>query len=83
MTPFFEGSCATVGGMIAGPPGLAIGGAIGGCLAYIFGEGKFRPVSHVIMYEMKEEEKQQLVASVQNIIHNLDAGDALEVSFSR
>ena len=69
-----------MGGLIAGPPGLAFGGAVGGCLAYILGEGKFKPVSHVIMYEMKEEDKHQLVQSVQSIINNLDAGDALEVN---
>jgi alpha-galactosidase/6-phospho-beta-glucosidase family protein len=43
------------------------------------GDGKFKPVSHVIMYDMKDEDQKQLVASVENLIRNLDAGDALEM----
>jgi len=70
------GSIASVGGVILGPPGLAIGGAIGGIIATIWAGNTFRPVSQVIV-EMRDSDKQRLAAAVQNIVSNLDAGDAM------
>ena len=59
--------------------GLAIGGAIGGCIAYVLGDGKFKPVSNVIMYEMRDEDRLELARSVQNIVSELDAADAMNM----
>jgi len=73
------GSACTIGGMILGPSGLAIGGAIGGCIAYILGDGKFKPVSNVILYEMRTEDRLKLVESVSNIVRDLDASDAMQL----
>lgn len=73
------GAACTIGGVLLGPPGLAIGGAIGGCLAYVFGNGKFRPVSDVIMHDMRNEDRQQLVHSVQRILADLDPADAMHL----
>ena len=71
-------SCA-VGGLIAGPPGLAVGGAVGGCLAaYVTGDS-FKPLSTVILYEMEPIDQNALVQAVTNITQNIDAMDALEL----
>ena len=46
------GACA-LGGLVLGPPGLAIGGAVGGGIAYCLAKDKFKPLLHVILYEMR------------------------------
>ena len=71
-------SCA-VGGLIAGPPGLAVGGAVGGCLAAYVTSDSFKPLSTVILYEMKPIDQNALVQAVTNITQNIDAMDALEL----
>ena len=71
-------SCA-VGGLIAGPPGLAVGGAAGGCLAAYLAGNSFKPLSAVILYEMKHIDQKALVEAVQNIIQNVDVMDAMEL----
>ena len=73
------GTACTVGGIILGPVGLALGGAVGGFVAYLLGDGKFKPVSNVIMHEMRDEERQQLATSVRNIVADLDATDAVQL----
>ena len=71
-------SCA-VGGLIAGPPGLAVGGAVGGCLAAYVTSESFKPLSTVILYEMEPIDQNALVQAVTNITKNIDAMDALEL----
>jgi len=73
------GTACTIGGVLLGPPGLAIGGAIGGCIAYVIGDGKFKPVSRVITHEMKSEDREQLVNSVHTILADLDATDGMQM----
>lgn len=73
------GAACTIGGVLLGPPGLAIGGAIGGCLAYVLGNGKFTPVSDVIKHDMRPEDRQELVRSVERITADLDAADAMHL----
>ena len=58
---------------------LFILGAIGGCIAYVIGNGKFKPVSRVITHEMKTEDRQQLVNSVHTILADLDATDGMQM----
>ena len=71
-------SCA-VGGLLAGPPGLAVGGAAGGCIAAYLGANKFKPLSTVILYDMKPVDQRALVDAVRNIIQNVDIMDAVEL----
>ena len=71
-------SCA-VGGLIAGPPGLAVGGAAGGCLAAYLAGNSFKPLSAVILYDMKPIDQKGLVDAVQNVIQNVDVMDAMEL----
>ena len=73
------GISCTVGGLIAGPPGLAVGGAAGGCLAAYFAGNSFKPLSTVILYEMKPVDQRALVNAVTKIIQNLDVMDAVEL----
>jgi len=73
------GVVCTLGGMIFGPVGLALGGTLGGIYSYIKSDGKFKPVSHVIMYEMDEFQKAQLADSVQTILQDVDATDAMQI----
>ena len=71
-------SCA-IGGLVGGPPGLAVGGAAGGCLAAYWAGNSFKPLSTVILYEMQPIDQKALVDAVQNIIQNVDAMDAMEL----
>ena len=71
-------SCA-VGGLIGGPRGLAVGGAAGGCLAAYLAGNSFKPISTVILYEMKPVDQRALVEAVKSIIPNVDVMDAVEL----
>lgn len=71
-------SCA-VGGLLAGPPGLAVGGAAGGCLAAYLAGNSFKPLSIVILYDMKPVDQRALVDAVTKIIQNVDAMDVIEL----
>lgn len=73
------GTICTIGGLILGPVGLALGGAIGGVLAYVKSDGKFKPASQVILYEMNAEDQRELVTSVKNILKELDATDVVQL----
>jgi len=69
------GVATTVGGIVAGPPGLLIGGAVGGLLAYKTA-GDFRPVSQVIK-DMNAHDRQLLYDAMKDIINNLAIDDYL------
>lgn len=69
------GVATTVGGIVAGPPGLLIGGAVGGLLAYKTA-GDFRPVSQVIK-DMNAHDRQLLYNAMKDIIDNLAIDDYL------
>ena len=69
------GVATTVGGLVAGPPGLLIGGALGGLLAY-GSAGNFKPVSQVIK-DMNAHERQLLYNAMRDIVENLNIDDYL------
>jgi len=71
------GGVAGIGGLVLGPVGLALGGTVGGCLAAYMGHGKFKPLAKVIMEDIKDDQKLQLVNAVRGVMGNLDAGDAV------
>eukprot|EP00090_Calanus_glacialis_P016847 TRINITY_DN26376_c0_g1_i2.p1 TRINITY_DN26376_c0_g1~~TRINITY_DN26376_c0_g1_i2.p1 ORF type:complete len:141 (-),score=43.94 TRINITY_DN26376_c0_g1_i2:183-605(-) len=71
------GGVAGIGGLVLGPIGLALGGSIGGCLAAYMGQGKFKPLALVIMEDIKDEQRVQMVNAVRAIVDNIDAGDAM------
>lgn len=67
------GVTTTIGGLIAGPAGLLVGGAVGGMLAYK-SAGNFKPVSQVIN-DMNAHERQLLYDATKDIIDNLSIED--------
>ena len=69
------GVATTVGGLLIGPPGLLIGGALGGILAY-WNSRKFKSVSQVIN-DMNTSQKQALFDAMKDIIGSLNSGDYL------
>lgn len=69
------GATTFVGGLLMGPPGLAVGGTVGGLLAYS-NSGNFRPVSKVLM-ELPEKKKDYLIQNFSSIVSNLKATDAI------
>ena len=52
---------------------------LGGIVSYLKSDGKFKPVSHVIMYEMEDLQREQLAESVQNILNEVDASDVMQI----
>ena len=72
------GVTTTVGGFIAGPIGLALGGTLGGLLAYATSE-PYKPVSEVVMHEMRPIDQEKLVTAVRNIVESVDIQDAIEL----
>lgn len=67
------GITTTVGGLVAGPPGLMVGGIIGGALAYNTAED-FKPVSQIIN-NLNAYERQLLYDYMKDIIDNLTVDD--------
>ena len=73
------GTACALGGMVAGPPGMAIGGALGGCAAAAFASSNMRPLSQVINSDMPVERKDELVDSVRSILTGVEVTDAMEL----
>lgn len=72
------GATSAVGGLVLGPLGLAIGGTVGGLIAYATAE-PYKPVSQVIMYDMQPLDQEKLVDAVRNIVEGVDIQDAVEL----
>ncbi len=70
------GTAATVGGLLMGPAGLAVGGAAGGCAAAYIAKDSFKPISRVIAEDLTPAQRNQLVDSVRITISNVNATDA-------
>ena len=69
------GVTTTIGGLIAGPAGLLVGGALGGVLAYA-SAGDFKRVSQVIK-EMNPRQRQLLYDAMRDIVDNLAIQDCV------
>ena len=65
------GGVAGLGGLLLGPLGLALGGAVGGCLAAWRAQGNFKPVMEVILYDLRQEQRERMVESVRTVLANL------------
>ncbi|KAG9261195.1 hypothetical protein AMEX_G26183 [Astyanax mexicanus] len=65
------GGGAFVGGLLAGPVGIAAGGAVGGLLGMWMTSGQFKPVPGIIR-ELSPQQKQKLYSDIMAILETLD-----------
>ncbi|KAJ9584244.1 hypothetical protein L9F63_021406 [Diploptera punctata] len=70
------GGAAVLGGLLLGPPGLALGGIVGGCTAAAMSNNKFKSVPRVIAEDMTSAQRDSLARSVYNVLQNLRIEDA-------
>jgi len=71
------GAASAITGFILGPIGLAIGGTLGGLLAYGLSE-PYQPISEVVLH-MRPIDQEKLVTAVRRITDSLDVQDAIEL----
>ncbi|KFQ21132.1 PREDICTED: protein C19orf12 homolog [Merops nubicus] len=69
------GATAFIGGLMGGPPGIAVGGAFGGLLGAWMASGQFRPVPDILM-ELPPAERQRLCREASAILRQLHWADA-------
>ncbi|KAL7406442.1 hypothetical protein ABVT39_019792 [Epinephelus coioides] len=72
------GGTAFVGGLLGGPPGIAVGGAIGGLFGSWLTSGQFRPLPQILM-ELPPTQQKKLCDDVMAILGNLDWTDAAQL----
>ncbi|XP_037001045.2 protein C19orf12 homolog [Artibeus jamaicensis] len=70
--------CAGIGTLFAGPPGLAVGGAVGGLLGTWMSSGQFQPVPQILM-ELPPTEQQKLYNEFMAIVRDLDWTDVVQL----
>ncbi|NXB03013.1 CS012 protein, partial [Cnemophilus loriae] len=71
------GVSAFVGGVLGGPPGIAVGGALGGLVGWKT-SGQFKSVPQILI-ELPATEKQKLCDEAMAVIRNLDWTDAAQL----
>ena len=71
------GCVAGLAGLLLGPIGLALGGAVGGAMAAVYAKDKFRPLHQVITEEMTQHQRDRMVECLRNVLTNIEATDAL------
>ncbi|XP_029780860.1 protein C19orf12 homolog [Suricata suricatta] len=73
------GAMAFAGGMVGGPPGIAVGAVFGGLLRAWMTSHQFKPISQIIM-ELPPVEQRKLFNQVTTIIGHLDWMDAEQLT---
>ncbi|XP_007474865.1 protein C19orf12 homolog isoform X1 [Monodelphis domestica] len=73
------GAVAFVGGLVGGPPGIALGGTVGGLLGAWMTSGQFKPIPQIIM-ELPPIEQQKLFNEAYAIIGNLHWTDVVQLT---
>ncbi|NXV78831.1 CS012 protein, partial [Atlantisia rogersi] len=73
------GATAFLGGLVGGPPGIAVGGAFGGLLGAWMTGGQFRPVPQILL-ELPPAEQQKLFDEAVLILRNLDWTDVAQLT---
>ncbi|KFW03683.1 PREDICTED: protein C19orf12 homolog [Fulmarus glacialis] len=73
------GATAFIGGLMGGPPGIAVGGAFGGLLGAWVTTGQFRPVPQILL-ELPPAEQQKLYDEAVAIFRRLDWTDIVQLT---
>ncbi|NXF30992.1 CS012 protein, partial [Nyctibius bracteatus] len=73
------GATAFVGGLVGGPPGIAVGGAFGGLLGAWMTTGQFKPVPQILL-ELPPAEQQKLCDEAVAILRHLDWTDLAQLT---
>ncbi|XP_013796707.1 protein C19orf12 homolog [Apteryx mantelli] len=73
------GATAFIGGLVGGPPGIAVGGAFGGLLGAWMTTGQFRPVPQILL-ELPPAEQQKLYDEALVILRSLDWTDIAQLT---
>ncbi|XP_036159408.1 protein C19orf12-like [Myotis myotis] len=73
------GVMMVLGAIVMGPPGLAAGGGVGGCLSFWMSRGKFKSVPQILK-ELPPAEKEKLRRRVRDIVRNLEWTDAVQLT---
>ncbi|TMS13598.1 protein C19orf12 homolog [Larimichthys crocea] len=72
------GGSAFVGGLLCGPPGIAVGGAVGGLLGSWMTSGQFRPMPQILM-ELPPNQQKKLYDDIMAVLGNLNWMDAAQL----
>nr|XP_032801057.1 protein C19orf12 homolog [Petromyzon marinus] len=72
------GGIALLGGLIAGPVGIAAGGALGGLVGMAVTRGTFRPL-HEVLAELPEPERRRLAEAAAGAVGGLEWSDAAQL----
>ncbi|XP_031425476.1 protein C19orf12 homolog [Clupea harengus] len=73
------GGTAFIGGLLAGPPGLAAGGAVGGLLGCWMTSGQFKPLPQIIL-ELPSHQQQKLYSDIMSALGTLDWTDLAQLT---
>ncbi|XP_050073269.1 protein C19orf12 homolog [Anopheles maculipalpis] len=73
------GSSTFLGGLLAGPIGLLIGGTLGGLIAYAMTNNQFKPVSHIIQHELTVQEQEQLKQRIVDALSQFQPTDLMVI----
>ncbi|NWX50394.1 CS012 protein, partial [Steatornis caripensis] len=73
------GATAFIGGLMGGPPGIALGGAFGGLLGAWMTTGQFKPVPQILL-ELPPAEQQKLYNEAIVILRRLDWTDVVQLT---
>ncbi|NXJ62833.1 CS012 protein, partial [Rostratula benghalensis] len=73
------GATAFLGGLVGGPPGIAVGGAFGGLLGAWMTGGQFKPVPQILL-ELPPAEQKKLHDEALAILSRLDWTDIVQLT---
>ncbi|XP_058798581.1 protein C19orf12 homolog [Phymastichus coffea] len=57
-----------IGGLVAGPPGIAAGGLVGTLISSCHANGKFKSVPEILMKDTTQQQKEKLANALRNFL---------------